>query len=285
MIYFTDQEIDQLMMEDVPYSDITTSLLKLENKPAKIQVSTREPAVVCCTEEVMKIFNRTGVQTTLFTPSGEHLEKGVKFLEGEGLSGTLFALSRTIDNLLRYATGIATRTRLMVEKAQSVNKNIMIVTTRKTIPYTRKIAIKAVNSGGAAVHRLGLSESILIYKNHYGFLGGLANLEKRIAERKMQSGGKSITVEVNSLEEARMIAASNIDIIQMDHFTVSDIRKLKSEIKKINPSVKLAASGNITLKNIQDFAASGADLLISSWPYYGEPCDMSINILPIYDTF
>ena len=285
MLYFTDQEIDQLMTEDVPFFDLTTSFLRLENKPAKIQVSTREPAVVCCTEEVMKIFSKTGVQTTLFTPSGEYLEKDVKYLEGEGLSGNLFALSRTIENLLRYASGIATRTRLLVEKAHEVNPDIIVATTRKIIPYTRKIAIKAVKAGGAAIYRFGLSESILIYRNHYSFLGGLEHLEKRMKEQKAQAGGKLITVEVNTLEDALKVANAGIDIIQLDKFSPADIRRLRKEISKSATGIKLAAAGDIALNNIADYAQSGADILVTSWPYNGEPADMTISIQPIFDIY
>ena len=285
MIYFTDQEIDQLLMEDVQYFDLTTSLLRLENKAAKIQISTRESTVVCGTEEVMKIFIRTGIQTTLFTPSGEHLEKEVKFLEGEGLSGNLFAISRTVENLLRYASGIATRTRLLLEKAHEVNKDISIVTTRKTIPDTRKIAIKAVKAGGATIHRLGLSESILVYKNHYDFLGGPEHLAKRIREQKTQTGGKPITVEVDTMDDALVVATSGIDVIQLDKFAAGDIKKLSKEILKINPAIKLAAAGNITPVNVRDYAVSGADILVTSWPYYGEPAELTVSIQPIYDHY
>ncbi len=285
MLYFTDQEIDQLMTEDVPYFDLTTSLLRLENKPAKIQVTTREPTVVCCTEEVMKIFNKSGVQTTLFTPSGEHLEKDVKFLEGEGLSGSLFTIARTIENLLRYASGIATRTRMLLEKAHEANPDIMVATTRKVIPYTRKIAIKAVNSGGATIHRFGLSESILIYKNHYHFLGGIENLEKRLKEQRARAGGKMITVEVETPEDALRVVKTGVDVVQLDKFSPADIRKIRKAILKSGSGTKLAAAGNITIKNVSDYAGSGADILVTSWPYYGEPADMTISIQPIFDLY
>lgn len=285
MIYFTDQEIDQLLSEDVQYFDLTTSLLRLENKPAKICFTTRESTVICGSEEVMKVFQRTNIQTTLFTPSGEHLEKDVKFLEGEGLSGTLFAISRTVENMLRYASGIATRTRMLVEKAHEVNKDIVVSTTRKTIPGTRKLAVKAVHAGGASIHRLGLSESILVFRDHRSFLGGMENLEKRLKERKSLAGGKPIAVEVESFEDALKIARAGADIIQLDRFAPGDIRKLKKEVVKFNPAVRLAAAGNITLKNIQDYAASGADMVVTSWPYYGEPADMTVCIQPIYEQF
>lgn len=285
MLYFTDQEIDQLMTEDVPYFDLTTSLLRLENKPAKIQVTTREPTVVCCTEEVMKIFNKSGVQTTLFTPSGEHLEKDVKFLEGEGLSGNLFTIARTIENLLRYASGIATRARMLLEKAHEANPDIIVATTRKIIPYTRKIAIKAVNSGGATIYRFGLSESILIYKNHYHFLGGIENLEKRLKEQRARAGGKMITVEVDTPEDALRVAKTGVDVVQLDKFSPADIRKIRKAILKSGSGTKLAAAGNITFKNVSGYARSGADILVTSWPYYGEPAEMTIGIQPIFDLY
>ena len=66
---------------------------------------------------------------------------------------------------------------------------------------------------------------------------------------------------------------------------MTDVKKLRKEIDKINPGIKLALSGNITLKNVQDFAVSGVEILITSWPYHGEPANIGVNILPIYDNF
>lgn len=283
MIYFTDHEIDQLITEDVPFADLTTSFLRLENKAAKIQVFTQSDTVVCCTEEVMKIFNRTGVQTTLFTPSGEFIEKDVKFLEGEGLSGVLFSLARIVENLLAFSSGIATRARQFTDKARQANKDIVIAASRKTVPHARKISVKAIKAGGAAIYRSGLSESVLIYSDHYRFLGGIRELEKRISERKALAGGKPVTVEVKSPSDALIAAQMEVDIVQMNGLSPADIRKVKKEISRLKSPVKLAAGGNITLKNVEDYAVSGADILITSWPYYGEPANMTISVQPIFD--
>lgn len=283
MIYFTDKEIDELLAEDIPYFDITTSILKLENKPAKIQIATRDNTVVCCTEEVLKIFSKLAIQPTLFTNSGEYIEKGVKFLEGEGLSKNIHASWRTCENILCYASGIATRTRELVDLAKESNPDIQISTTRQTIPYTKKIATKAVMAGGASIHRLGLSESILIFDNHYSFLGDLDNLETRLNERKSLIANKKITIEVKNSGDALKVAKTDIDIIILNRFDVTQIKELKKEINKINPLIKLAVSGGITDSNVKEYAKSGADMLISSWPYYADPCDLSVTITPIYD--
>jgi len=283
MIYFTDKEIDELLTEDIPYFDLTTSILKLENKPAKMQIATKDDTVVCCTEEVLKIFSKLAINPTLFTPSGEYIEKGVKFMEGEGLSMNIHAAWRTCESILGFASGIATHTRILVEKAKENNSNIQISTTRQTIPFTKKIATKAVMAGGASVHRLGLSESILIFDNHYSFLGDLDNLQARLSEQKNLIADKTITVEVKNSDDALKVARSNIDIIILNRFVVKEIRYLKKEIKKINANIKLAVSGGITVDNVKEYARSGADILIASWPYYANPADMSVKINPIFD--
>lgn len=283
MIYFTDKEIDELLTEDIPYFDLTTSILKLENKPAKMQIATKDDTVVCCTEEVLKIFLKLAINPTLFTPSGEYIEKGVKFMEGEGLSMNIHAAWRTCESILGFASGIATHTRILVEKAKESNSNIQISTTRQTIPFTKKIATKAVMAGGASVHRLGLSESILIFDNHYSFLGDLDNLQARLSEQKNLIADKTITVEVKNSDDALKVARSNIDIIILNRFVVKEIRYLKKEIKKINANIKLAVSGGITVDNVKEYARSGADILIASWPYYANPADMSVTINPIFD--
>jgi molybdenum transport protein len=285
MIYFTDKEIDDLLIEDVPYFDLTTTILRLENKPAKIQFFTRENTVVCCTEEVMKIFQKVGIQTTLFTPSGEFLEKGIKFFEGEGLAKNIQSVMRASENLMGFASGMATRTRKLIEKAREVNPGIIVSTTRKTIPYTKKIAIKAVTAGGAAIHRLGLSESILVFDNHYSFLGGLSNLEKRIREQKNLISGKIITVEVKNPEDARLIANSGIDIIQLDRLGYKEIKILKKEINALNSGVKIAVTGDINLDTVEEYAKTGADILVTSWPYFGEPSDLMVTVTPIFDVY
>jgi molybdenum transport protein len=285
MTYFTDKEIDDLLIEDIPYFDLTTSLLRLENKPAKIQFFTREDTVLCCTEEVMKIFNKIGIQTTLFTPSGEFIEKGIKFFEGEGLTKNVQAVMLACENLLGFASGIATRTRLLIDKAREINPAVIVATTRKTIPYTKKIAIKAVTAGGAAIHRLGLSELILVFDNHYNFLGGLGNLEKRIKEQKNLISGKIITVEVKNASDARLIANAGIDIIQLDRLDYKEIKMLKKEINALNPVIKIVVTGNITFDNIEEYAKTGADILVTSWPYFGEPSDFMVTVAPIFDVY
>jgi molybdenum transport protein len=283
MIYFTDAEIDQLISEDFPYFDITSLSVKLGTKVARISYTTRQNTVICGTEEVLKIFEKFKITPTLFSFSGEQIEEGIKFLEGEGLAQNVHSVWRTTANLLEFASGIATRTRGLIEAANAVTEGIPIVTTRKTIPFTKKIAMKAVRIGGGHIHRLNLSDSILIFDNHIKFLGGIDLLIKKIPEIKKRAPGKQITVEVKTSEEALLLAKSSIDSLQIDKMPVNELSKLVGKLKEINPQLFISASGNINEENVGSFAETGINMIITSYPYYGKPADLQVNIEPVFD--
>jgi molybdenum transport protein len=277
MIYFTDAEIDQLISEDFPYYDLTSLSIKLGSKVARISFATRQNTVICGTEEVVKIFEKFKIIPTLFSFSGEQIESGIKFLEGEGLAQNVHAI------LLEFASGVATRTKNLVDAANEVVEGLPIVTTRKTIPFTKKIAMKAVRIGGGHIHRLNLSDSILIFDNHIKFLGGIELLLKKIPEIRKRAPGKRITVEVKTKEEALLMAKLSIDCLQIDKMPANELLKLVPELKKINPHLFISASGNIEEDNIREFAATGIDMIITSYPYYGRPADLNVNIEPVFD--
>jgi len=113
----------------------------------------------------------------------------------------------------------------------------------------------------------------------------LGNLEKRIKEQKNLISGKIITVEVKNPEDARAIASSGIDIIQLDRMGFKEIRTLKKEIQSINPGIKIAVTGNINSDTVKEYAQTCADILVTSWPYYGEPSDLMVTVVPIFDVY
>jgi molybdenum transport protein len=283
MIYFTDAELDLLINEDLPYYDITSLSVKLGAKVARISFTTTESTVICGIEEALKIFEKFKINPTLLSFSGEHIDGGIKFLEGEGLANNVHAISRTVLNLMEYASGIATRTKSLVEEAQQVKPGIPIVTTRKSIPFTKKITVKAVSIGGGHIHRLGLSDNILIFDNHLKFLGGIENFESKLPEIRKRVAGRKITVVVKSAEDALNMAKTGIDAMQVDKMSAADLTKLITEIRKINPTLDIAASAYIDMNNVAAYAASGANQLVTSSPYYGRPSEFLLNIEPVFD--
>lgn len=283
MIYFTDAEIDQLISEDLPYFDITSLSVKLGSRIARISFSTRQNTVICGTEEVLKIFEKFKITPTLISISGEQIEAGYKFLEGEGLANDVHAIWRTAANLLEFSSGIATRMRQLVDAVNEVAPGLPIVTTRRSIPFTKKLAVKAIRIGGGHINRLGLSDTILIFDHHIKFLGGIDKLALKLPEIKKRAPGKSITVEVKSVENAIFMAQSEIESLQFYKIPPKDLKKLVKEIREINPKIILKAAGNIDEENIIEYAETGVDMLVTSCPYYGKPADLHVNIEPVYD--
>lgn len=283
MIYFTDAEIDQLISEDLPYFDLTSHSIKMGSKIAQISFTTRHDTLICGTEEAVKIFEKFKINPTLISISGEIIPKGVKFLEGEGLANDVHLIWRTVTNLMEYASGIATRMNNLIEKAQEVNRDISIVTTRKSIPFTKKIAVKAIHIGGGTIHRLGLSDTILIFDNHIKFLGGIGNLILNLPEIKHRSAGRNISVEVKNVSDALTLAKTNINILQLDKFSAKEIKELIPQIRKENPMLKIAAAGSIDINNVQEYATTGVDILVTSSPYYGKPADFQVVIEPVFN--
>ncbi len=281
MVFFSDDELDRLISEDVPYFDTTTRLAKFGSRIARIQFFTNDPTVICCTEEVMRFFSKFNITPTLVTLSGEYIEGNVKFLEAEGLAKHLHTIWRVSTNLLEYASGVATRTRIMVEKAKAINPHILITATRKTIPYTRKIAAKAVLVGGGNLNRLSLSENIMFYNNHIKFYGGLKNMVTRIDRIKEEAGGKPIAIEAKNVEEALMLSETNVDIIQLEKLDPENISDLIEKIRLNNSNIKIAAAGGITVENVEAYAKTGVDIILTSFPNHCKPADFRVLIEPL----
>jgi molybdenum transport protein len=283
MIYFTDEELDRLITEDVPYFDMTTRLARFGSQLAKIQFFTKDSTVICGTEEVMRLFSKLNITPTLVTLSGEHIDANVKFLEAEGLAKHLHTIWRISSNLLSYASGIATRTKLMVETAKKINPDIIITGTRKTIPYTRKIVAKAILVGGGNINRLSLSENILLFRNHYKFFGGLNGLLRKFEQIKKDAAGKPISIEADNGADALALSEIPVDIIQLDSMHPDEVSKLVEQIKQINSEVRVAAAGGINIDNVEAYAASGVDIIVTSFPNCCKPADFKVEIDPMIE--
>jgi molybdenum transport protein len=280
-VFLSDGLLDRLIEEDIPYGDLTTQVLGIGNKKGKILFSTREPTVVCCTEEAGRIFQRLGATVKHLVPSGEYLPAGVDFLEAEGTAKVLHAGWRVSLTLLEHISGIATRTRNIVDNARSVNPAVSIETTRKSFPGSKKLTIKAVLSGGAHPHRLGLSESVLIFKHHKVFSDDLKGFWSTIDQIREKLPGKKITIEVENENEAISAAKAGVDILQIDKMAIADLKEVIKKVRTVNAAVKIAAAGGITETNAADYAATDADILVMSSAFSGKPSDIGVRIFPV----
>ncbi len=279
MLYqLPDSDIEKFIDEDMPYGDLTTLLLGIGALPGKITFTSREQTTLCCTEEAARVLERCGASVDFLLQSGTTVEAGMTILSASGSASSMHAGWKVALNLLEYASGIATRTHKIVKQVKEVNASITVVTTRKSFPGTKKVAIKAIMAGGALPHRLGLSESVLVFRQHTAFCGGLDHFLTTVTELKAQAQEQKIIVEADSAEEALAIAASGVDVVQLDKLLPEALSLLVQQLRKEAPGVKISAAGGINAQNASAYAEAGVDMLVLSSVYFGKPSDIAVSI-------
>ena len=147
------------------------------------------------------------------------------------------------------------------------------------MPGCKDLLVEAVMAGGAFPHRLGLSETVLVFDHHMKFLGGFDEFVKRIPEFRSRCIEKKLFVEA-SANQARILAAAGIDGIQFDKVPVEELAALVKDLRAVNSHITLIAAGGVNPQNAAAYAATGVDGLATTAPFTAKPIDMSVRISP-----
>ncbi|MCC6134799.1 MAG: ModD protein [Candidatus Contendobacter sp.] len=267
----SDQSLYRLLADDVPTGDLTTESLGLCGQPGRLEFHARGPMTVCGTEEAVRLFILAGAVARLAMPSGATVDNGTVLLTAEGSVDALHRAWKTAQTLIEWASGIASGAAALVHAAAS----IPVACTRKNAPGTKALSIKAIQSGGAIIHRLGLSETLLIFAEHRQFLdeppdATIVRLHTRQPEKK-------IVVEVSSEGEALTWAQAGADVLQLEKFTPVALRACRERLKAEGLHPVLAAAGGVRVDNAADYVAAGADLIATSAPYSAAPQDVQVR--------
>ncbi|BDV44367.1 ModD protein [Geotalea uraniireducens] len=277
----SDSEIERFIDEDLPYGDLTTHLLGIGDRPGRIVFSCRHETVLCCTEEAGRVLEKCGATVLRVEPSGSRRAAGEEFLVAEGNARALHGGWKVALNLVEYASGIASRTARIIAAARAANPAVAVVTTRKSFPGTKKVAIKAILAGGALPHRLGLSETVLVFRQHTGFLGGLAGFLPAIDDLRRRAPETTLLVEAEDAADALAAARGGADVVQLDKLEPAALAPLVRELRRVAPTVKISAAGGINEDNVAAYAATGIDIIVLSSVYFGKPADIGARILPV----
>jgi molybdenum transport protein len=276
MIELSSFEIDYILAEDIPLLDLTSFVLQLEGEGI-ISFILRENGIISGTEEVEKVFEKFNLEVLYKKRSGEFGWKGEEIFKGKGKAADIHKVWKVSLNILEYMSGIATHTYNFISKAKSVNPDITVSTTRKYMPFTKKLVMKAIISGGAVPHRVSLSDTILIFKEHLMFVG-FENVVNNFERLKKKSGGKTIGIEVETKEEAFICIEKGFDFVQLDKWHFEDIKQVVEFRNKLNSKTLIAAAGGININNVEDYAKTGVDIIVTTSLYWGKPLDIKTKI-------
>lgn len=270
-----DAELARLLADDVPYEDITTRALAIGSLAGRLEFRARQAMTVCGGEEAARMFALVGASARLLVPSGGQVAAGTCLLQASGTATCLHRAWKTTQVLMETLSGIATAAAAIVAAASQGARPVPVACTRKTLPGTKALGLKAVRAGGATVHRLGLSDSVLVFPEHRLFLDEtpevtLARLRRAEPERKL-------VVEVKSAPEALAWAAAGADVLQLEKFAPQAVAAVRDQLAGWAVRPLLAVAGGVRVDNAAAYAAAGADVLVTSAPFSAPPADVQVD--------
>lgn len=262
------------LAEDRVEADVTTNSLLAFDGPARAEVRAKEVGVISGTG----VFERTmlavdsALQITVAKADCSSVLPGDLVLEVEGKESSILKGERAALNFLQRLSGVATLTRRFMEKLRPFRTELL--DTRKTTPGLRYLEKKAVRDGGGSNHRLNLEDMALVKDNHIQMAGGIT---AAVAAVRHAFPAKKIEVEVKNIPELEEALALGVELIMLDNFPPDQVFLA---VTMNDGRAKLEISGNVTLENIAEKAATGVDFIsVGALTHSFQSLDLSLNIM------
>ncbi|HMN71295.1 MAG TPA: ModD protein [Rhodoblastus sp.] len=267
-------DLERLLLDDVPYGDLTTDALGIADIPGEMTFVVRDPMTIALVEEAVRIIEFAGCRVEVQARTGDILPSGAPVLRARGPAGGLLRSWKVAQTLIETWSGVATAAREMTQAARTVSADAVVACTRKHTPGAKSYAAAAVKAGGAVMHRMGLSETVVVFPQHLSFVteAAWATLVERLRRATPE---KKLVIEVNDVDAGAAAAKAGFDVIQAERFTPRQIADLSL---RVGPAKVIAAAGGVNAANAADFVAAGANVLVTSWPYSARPRDIQVRI-------
>lgn len=274
-----DDELQRWLREDAPHGDLTTRALGLGDRAGMLSFAARGAMRVSAIEEAARLFELCACEAIVRVASASDAAPGAVLLEARGPAAGLLLAWKVAQTAVETASGIAGGAARIVRLLRDAGLHQTLACTRKNWPGGRLLAARAVRAGGAVMHRLGLSETLLVFPEHRAFLAPEA-LSSTLADVRAAQPGKKLVVEVDSAEQALACARAGADVLQLERFPPEALASLRHVLDEAGLHPLLAPAGGVTAANALAFARAGADFLVSSAPYFAPPADVKVVIRP-----
>lgn len=271
----SDAEILDYINEDLPYFDLTMSLQNIDKK-ASLEIYSRDEICVSCVDVAASVARLLECESEIVVQNSQICKAGDVIIKIYGDYEDVHKAWKLVQVALEYASAIATYTNKMVKTAKSVNEKCEVLATRKSFPFAKKFCVKAVLEGGGGMHRLGLSDSILFFKNHIKAYASFDEFISHLSEFKAKMVERKICVEAENLEEASKLLKAKCDVVQCDKFSPELIQNVLALRDEISPNTIILAAGGVNLANAKEFA--NADAIVTSAMYSKGVADISARL-------
>lgn len=280
MIYFSQAQIDALLLEDIQGGDLTTRALGIGTQPGVIEFYHRTGGCISGTAVARQMLISLGLTVTDLLADGEQANAGQRLIRACGNAAALHQGWKAVQNVLEWSCGVSDYLDKMLTLARSRYPEAQIACTRKAIPGTRLLATQAVLAAGGIIHRGGCAETVLLFANHRRFLSDESNWTAAITQLRRQAPEKKIVVEADTPAEALAALRAAPDVLQLDKFTPVQAAEIARQAPSLAPHCTLALTGGITLATLASYLDCGIRLFITSAPYYAPPADIKVTLSP-----
>jgi nicotinate-nucleotide pyrophosphorylase (carboxylating) len=269
--------VDRALAEDLGSGDVTARLIAAD-VTATAHVLVREDAVICGLPWVESVFRRIQPDLNIdwLVEEGQRVSADQRLFTLHGLARSLLTGERTALNFLQTLSGTATTTRRYVDAVAGTG--CAIVDTRKTLPGLRNAQKYAVLCGGGVNHRIGLYDAFLIKENHIAAAGGI---RQAIQQARALGLGVPLMTEAETLDEARIALAEDVDLLLVDDFSHAMIREAVEQVRQHRAAggrTVIEYSGGATLAGIRALADCGVDRIsVGSLTKHVQAVDLSMR--------
>jgi nicotinate-nucleotide pyrophosphorylase (carboxylating) len=260
--------------EDIGTGDVTSMAIVPGASWLIGTVITKETGVVAGLGVASGIFHAVDQEVTFtsLVDDGDRVGDGTPLATVAGPGVSILSAERVALNFMQRMSGIATMTSRFVEAVKGTGA--VILDTRKTVPGLRALDKLAVRLGGGQNHRFGLYDMVLIKDNHIAAAGSIAEAVRRV--RAVAEQRLPIEVEVATLVQFGEALATAPDRIMLDNMSLGDMAQA---VAMAGGAVELEASGNVTLDNVAQIAATGVDFIsVGALTHSVHALDISLEI-------
>jgi nicotinate-nucleotide pyrophosphorylase (carboxylating) len=267
--------VRRALAEDIGEGDITTAATVSPAQRARGVFLAKADCVVAGLDVAFEAFRQLSENAVCSArrSDGDRCASGEQIAEVIGSAAALLTAERTALNFLQRLSGIATRARQFVDASAG---RIVVLDTRKTTPNLRLLEKYAVRAGGAANHRTGLFDAVLIKDNHIRLAGGVAAAVERT---RRAHAGMPIEIEAQSLTQVDEALSTGVEKILLDNLSLGDIREA---VRRARGRAQTEISGGVTLERMPELAATGADFVSAGALTHSAPAiDISFELEPL----
>ncbi len=272
--FITDEIIERALREDINYVDAATDYLLDDDDVSTARFVAKASGILCGIDIAVRVFEMLDkdIQVQINIKDGGKVEKGDVIAVVTGKTKAILKAERTSLNILQHMSGIATETAKYAECCKGTRAHV--TETRKTLPGLRAIEKYAVTVGGGKNHRYNLSDGAMLKDNHIDAYGSITKAVEALRSRMGHM--IKIEVEVRNEEELREALSCNADVIMLDNMTCEQMKKC---VEIADGKAVLEASGNVTLDNMAEVAATGVDIVsVGALTHSVKAFDISLRI-------